>query len=144
LAGEGALSPGRPFEADKDIIRNLVDIIIGTTFGFEVGAIASQTKLISRINKIDLPTNVDTPAIFPTANDPEAFVLPRTLVDSFQIALNSPVPRQHLTFALNFYPSLVSARRWNERMMGDQLRAAWKKFLITQTRMAKSNLPWIC
>ncbi|KAG2000852.1 hypothetical protein GB937_010771 [Aspergillus fischeri] len=128
------LAQGRPFEADQDIIRNLVDVILVATFGFEVGAIASQTKLISGINKIDLPWNVDVPAIFPTAKDPQAFTSVRTLVDSLQIALRSPVPRQRLTFALKFYPSLVSARRWNKRMM---VKSAVDLLVQREAQMAK-------
>ena len=122
------LAQGRPFKADKDIIRNLVDVIIRATFGFDVGAIAAQLNRISGMDKIEVPANVDSPAIFPIAADPEAYTSVRTLVDSLQIALKSPIPKQHLTFALKFYPSLVAARRWNERMMGDRLRAAWRKF----------------
>ena len=122
------LAQGRPFEADKDIIRNLVDVIIRATFGFDVGAIAAQLNRLSGVDKIDVPDNADSPAIFPYAADPEAYTSVRTLVDSLQIALKSPIPKQHLTFALKFYPSLVAARRWNENMMGDRLRAAWRKF----------------
>jgi len=122
------LAPGRPFEADRDIIRNLVDVIIKATFGFEVGAVEAQYNLVSGINRIQLPKDVDAPVIFPEADDPLAYTSVRTLVDSLQIALKSPIPRQHLTFALNFYPSLVAARKWNENMMGDRLKAAWEKF----------------
>ncbi len=118
------LAQGRPFEADKDIIRNLVDVIIRATLGFDVGAIKTQLNRVSDLEKIDISANLDSPAIFPCAEDPEAYASVRTLVNSLQIALKSSIPRQHLTFALKFYPSLVAARKWNENMMGDRLQTA--------------------
>lgn len=122
------LAEGRPFAADKDIIRNLVDVIIKATFGFYVGAIAAQAKPIAKLSKIDVPFSADDAVDFPPAKDPEAFTSVRLLVDSLEIAMRSPLPRQHLTFALNWYPSLVAARKWNENMMGQRLKQAWETF----------------
>lgn len=122
------LAKGRPFQADKDIIRNLVDVIIKATFGFEVNAVDAQTKVVAGLNSIPIPADVDAAVECPEAEDPEAYTSVRHLVDSLHIAQNSPVPRQHLTFALQFYPYLVAARKWNEDMMGARLQAAWDKF----------------
>ena len=122
------LAQGRPFQADADIIRNLVDVIIRATFGFDVGAITAQLNRVRSLEKIDISPNLDDPVPFPEVQDPEAYTSVRTLVDSLQIALKSPIPKQHLTFALNWYPSLVKARKWNENMMGGRLQAAWRKF----------------
>jgi Cytochrome P450 len=122
------LAQERPFQADKDIIRNLVDVIIKATFGFEVNAVITQTKVVVGLSSIHLPADVDTPVEFPEAEDPKAYTSVRDLVDSLHIAQNSPFPKQHLTFALKFYPYLVAARRWNEDMMGKRLQVAWDKF----------------
>lgn len=122
------LAQGRPFQADKDIIRNLVDVIIKATFGFEVNAVNTQMAVIRNLESIPLPTDSNEPVTFPVADDPEAYTSVRELVDSLEIGMRSPIPRQHLTFALNFYPRLVKARRWNENMMGERLNAAWRTF----------------
>jgi cytochrome P450 len=122
------LARGRPFQAEQDISRGTVDSILSATFGFEVGSIKSQVKILSKINKIALSTNVDVPATFPTASDPQEFTSISKLVDCVEIALNSPIPKQHLTFALKFFPSLVSARKYKDKMIGDRIQTAWKKF----------------
>ena len=122
------LAEGRPFNAEKDIIRNLVDVIIRVTFGYDLGAIEKQRRCISNLDKLNLPSNVDEPAIFPIAEDPDAYTSVRTLVDSLHIAQNSPIPRQHLTFALKFYPSLRAAWNWKNNMIRDRLDEAWRKF----------------
>ncbi|MCJ1443964.1 MAG: hypothetical protein MMC23_004464 [Stictis urceolatum] len=122
------LAEGRPFQADKDIIRNLVDVIIKATFGFYVGAIAAQATNIAQYDKVEVPSSKEEAVVFPAADDPEAYTSVRLLVDSLEIAMRSPLPRQHLQFALGWYPSLVKARKWNEDMMGRRLDNAWKTF----------------
>lgn len=122
------LAKGRSFEAGKDITRNLVDVIIKATFGFQVNAIITQAKVVTGLSSVHIPSNVDAAVEFPEADDPKAYTSVRDLVDSLHIAQNSPVPRQHLTFALKFYPYLVAARKWNENMMGKRLQLAWDKF----------------
>lgn len=122
------LAQGRPFQADKDIIRNLVDIIIKATFGFEVNAVLTQTEAVTASSGVSVPADIDTAVELPEAEDPKAYTSVRDLVDSLHIAQNSPFPRQHLTLALKFYPYLVAARKWNEDMMGERLQAAWDKF----------------
>ena len=122
------LARGRPFDAEQDIIRNLVDVIIKVTFGYDLGAIERQTSRISTLHNIELPQTADEPAVFPIAEDPDAYTTVRTLVDSLHIAQNSPFPRQHLTFALKFYPSLRSAWNWKNNMIRQRLDEAWQKF----------------
>ncbi|TVY82882.1 Cytochrome P450 monooxygenase TRI13 [Lachnellula suecica] len=128
------LAKERPFDASKDIIRNLVDVIIKATFGFQVNAIKTQAKVVTGLSSVHVPTDVDAAVEFPEAEDPKAYTSVRDLVDSLHIAQNSPVPRQHLTFALKFYPYLAAARKWNEDMMGKRLQLAWKKFSANADR----------
>ncbi|KAK5997603.1 Cytochrome P450 monooxygenase TRI13 [Cladobotryum mycophilum] len=122
------LAQGRPFEGDHDLFRATLDVILSATFELEAGSIAAQTKLLSRLDTIALPADVDTPVEFPTAKDPQEFTSIRSLLDSVEIALNSPFPTAHLSFALNFYPELSSARKYKDGMIAERVQRAWKKF----------------
>lgn len=122
------LARGRPINVEQDIIRNLVDVIIRVTFGYDLGAVERQMGRISNLRSIDLPPSTDEPIMFPVAEDPDAYTSVRTLVDSLHIAQNSPFPRQHLTFALRFFPSLRSAWNWKNNMIRQRLDEAWQKF----------------
>lgn len=120
-----ALAHGRPFHVDKDISRTVVDTMILTTFGFEVGSLKSQEEVTT---KVDLPTDYETPVEFPEAKDAQAFTAIRDLSDSVQLAMGSPIPGIVLPFALTFFPSLISARKFTDSMIKSRLQAAWKKF----------------
>ncbi|XXG98989.1 hypothetical protein Hte_005322 [Hypoxylon texense] len=122
------LAQGHPFEAEGDIFRTTVDVILMTTFGFEIGAVKSLAISMSHTDRINLPADIDKPAIFPEVRDPEEFTSVRTLVDSVEIALNSPLPRLSLSFALKFFPSLIKARKYKDEMIGKRLKIAWSKF----------------
>lgn len=122
------LAKGHPFVADNDIFRATVDVILTATFGFEIGAVKSQAEVLSHTESISLSADVDKAAVFPAIPDPEAFTSIRTLVDSVEIALNSPLPRVSLTLALKFFPSLIKARRYKDKMIDERLKMAWEKF----------------
>ncbi|KAI1387795.1 cytochrome P450 [Hypoxylon trugodes] len=122
------LAQGHAFEADNDIFRATVDVILTATFGFEIGAVVSQADILSKTDSINLSVDMDKPAIFPAIRDPDEFTSIRTLVDSVEIAMNSPVPRFSLSFALKFHPSLRKARAYKDRMIDERLKMAWEKF----------------
>jgi cytochrome P450 len=121
------LAPGRPFQADKDLIRSVVDVIMSATMGVQTGLSNSQSELLSGIDKLDFPASVDLPQNFPATEESPIYSAIRTLVDSIQIGMTSPAPRQHMNFALKFYPSLVAARKHTDQMMTEVLHGAWKK-----------------
>ncbi|KAL4734227.1 cytochrome P450 [Aspergillus similis] len=122
------LAEGRPFEGDHDIFRATLDVILSATFELEAGSIAAQTALLAGLNSVALPADHDSPVVFPTAKDPEAFTSIRSLLDSVEIGLNSPLPTPHMRFALAFYPELSSARRYKDTMIAERVNRAWNKF----------------
>ncbi|KAJ0418303.1 cytochrome P450 [Aspergillus carlsbadensis] len=122
------LAQRRPFEGDHDIFRATLDVILSATFELEAGTIAAQTALLEKLDSIALPADRDSPVVFPNAEDPEAFTSIRSLLDSVEIGLNSPVPTQHMRFALAFYPELSSARKYKNSMIAERVDRAWKRF----------------
>ncbi|KAI2601733.1 cytochrome P450 [Hypoxylon sp. NC1633] len=126
------LAQGHPFEAESDIFRATADVILTTTFGFKIGAVESLAEMLSSTDCISLPTDVDKPAIFTAIRDPEEFTSLRTLVDSVEIALTSPLPRLSLSLALKLFPSLVAARRYKDNMISERLKIAWDKFVESE------------
>ncbi|KAL2822454.1 hypothetical protein BJX63DRAFT_427023 [Aspergillus granulosus] len=86
--------------------------MLWATFELEAGSAAAQTKMLSGLAKMPaLPADPDSPIVFPSAEDPEAFTSIRSLLESVEIGLNSPLPTTHMRFALSFYPELSSARK---------------------------------
>ena len=122
------LAQGRPFEAVDDIFRGALDVIWAATFGSEIGTTKSQINMLSRLNDISLPKDVDCPAELPSAPTPAAFDSIITLTQSVEIAMKSPFPRQHHSFALKFFPYLRSAVKHKEQLVKEQLDVGWKKF----------------
>jgi len=101
---------------------------LAATFGTEVGATTAQLNLLSSIGKVDLPDDEDLEATFPAAEDTQNYTSIRTMVDSIEIGMQSPMPRQHFTLALQLYPYLVKARKARDSMIHDRVQAAWEKF----------------
>ncbi|RYP51974.1 hypothetical protein DL768_002770 [Monosporascus sp. mg162] len=124
-----SLAQGRPIRAEHDITRCIVDVVLSATYGIEAGAIKAQTNALSEGDRTrEAPDDPDAPAEFPTADDSAVYKAVRALVDSIQIAMSSPVPRQHLTLALKLYPALATARSFVDKLMTERLEATWKKF----------------
>ena len=67
------LAKGGPFDARHDIIRAALDVIWAATFGQQIGTTQSQTKLLSSLNQMELPTDGKKAANFPLAPNPAAF-----------------------------------------------------------------------
>ncbi|KAI9687173.1 MAG: hypothetical protein M1822_002584 [Bathelium mastoideum] len=135
------LARGHPFEVEHDVFRATVDVILSAAFGFEIGAIKTQTALLSSLAASEVPLprdssssssntkNPDLPATFPVVEDPEDFRAIRTITDSVEIALNSPLPRLSLGLALRVLPRLRRAKRYKDRLLSERLRLAWQKFV---------------
>jgi cytochrome P450 len=122
------LAQGRPFAVAKDLHKSALDIIWAATFGFETGSARAQTKLLSSFSKLDDLPDVDEAITFPIAADPPAFESIMTLSNGLGIGVKSLMPRIHLHFAFNTYPSLVAARRVKENMIQAELKRAVEKF----------------
>jgi cytochrome P450 len=122
------LARGKPFRAGQDIIRGLVDVILLATYGLEVGASQSQMDALDDLTSAKEPLDTDAPMQFPLVPEVPAYKAVRDLVDSIQIGMSSLFPRQHLTFALKFYPYLASARKYVDALMTRKLKDSWAKF----------------
>ncbi|KAK2752691.1 hypothetical protein FQN54_008069 [Arachnomyces sp. PD_36] len=122
------LAQGRPFEGDHDIFRATLDVILSATFELEAETIAAQSAQLKSVDSIAVPADRDNPVVFPNAEDPETFTSIRSLLDSVEIGLNSPLPTPHMRFALAFYPELSSARKFKDNMIAERVRRAWNKF----------------
>lgn len=122
------LSQGRPFAADRDIVRSVVDLIFLASLGIRTDMSKAQAEALSNIDTIEPKSDTDAPVEFPSVKESRAYTAIRTLADSIQIGMSSPFPRLHMNIALRCYPSLVSAKRYTDRIMSTILQSAWKKF----------------
>ncbi|KAK8024541.1 hypothetical protein PG993_012607 [Apiospora rasikravindrae] len=122
------VAPGVPFAADKDIVRGVVDLIMSASLGEQTNLNKTQTEMLSCLDAVDPPADANALADFPVAEEASVYRAVRTLVDSIQIGMSSPLPRHHMNFALRFYPSLAAARRVTDDLMTRVLAKAWAKF----------------
>ncbi|KAI1173283.1 cytochrome P450 [Nemania sp. FL0916] len=123
------IAEGRPVQVDEDIIRGVVDVVLSVSYGLQVETIKTQINAILSSGEELLDSGGhDTPVVFPEAEDPKIYQSVRTLIDSIQIGMSSPMPRQHMQFALSFYPSLVSSRKYLDEVITQKLRATYQKF----------------
>lgn len=124
------LAEGRPFAVAKDLHKSALDIIWAATFGFETGSARAQNKLLSSLTRLDAFTgaSIDDAVTFPTAPDPPAFESIMTLSNGLGIGVKSLIPRMHLHFAFNLYPSLVAAHKVKEKMIQTEIKKAVDKF----------------
>jgi hypothetical protein len=122
------LAQNRPFQADLDIIRCVVEMILLASLGTRTDLSRKQLDLLRTLHKPEPQSDPDMPVDFPKAEESPTYSAVRTLVDSIAIGMSSPVPRQHMTFALRFYPSLARAKRMTRALISRVLDAAWTKF----------------
>lgn len=121
------LAQGRPFQADRDITRGVVDAIFSASLGMEIGLNRAQEEMLSGPHNVNIADDADTPAIFPTSSESPAYTAIRTLVDSLQIGMSSPWPRLTMKLALKLVPSLVAARKHTDKIMVEVLRESWRR-----------------
>ncbi|KAF1948160.1 cytochrome P450 [Byssothecium circinans] len=130
----------RPFQADQDIIRSVVDFILLASLGTRTDLSRKQMDQLCTPSQPEPQADVDTPVEFPKAEETPTYLAVRTLVDSIAIGMSSPIPRQHMIFALHFYPSLVRAKRSADTLMNSVLKRAWTKFYSNDSHDHRSNV----
>lgn len=121
------LSQGRPFQADVDIIRAVVDAIFLVSLGLDLGLNTAQEALLPGLDNIAVSANLDSPVTFPSAKEHRAYTAIRELVNSIQIGMSSPWPKVTMKFVLKFFPSLVTARWYTDNTITEVLRGAWSR-----------------
>lgn len=123
------LARGHPFKVSDDIFRGALDVIWAAAFGSEIGTSKTQLQLLSQLDSIDIPQDVDAAVAIPAARDPEAFEALITLTDSMEIPVNSPMPRLHHRFALRFFPTLAKAVKQKNDLISRHVEESWKRVL---------------
>lgn len=127
---KASLAKGKPFQADKDLVRSVVDLILLATFGQpgRTDLVKAQYEHLAASPPSSAVSPSGSAVTFPEAEEPPTYKAIRTYVDSIQIGMSSPAPKQHMKFALSYYPSLVAARKHTNKFLAALLEAAWKKY----------------
>lgn len=134
------LARQRPFQADRDIIRCVVEMILLASLGTRTDLSGKQMDLLRALDQLESQADPDLPVLFPNAEESSTYSAVRTLVDSIAIGMSSPVPRLHMMFALRFYPSLARAKRMTRALISRVLETAWTKFYNGDSHDNKSNV----
>jgi cytochrome P450 len=123
------LAQGRPFDAESDVARCLVDFITSANFGYDVKAL--QTHHASLDVKVTVGTSgvhLDTPMSFKDGMESEACAALVKMTDGVAMAVRSPFPRILVPLAYRFLPSYSKAKRYTYDMISNQVNAAWARF----------------
>ena len=127
-----------PFDAQMDIVKELMEAIWTATWGSDSGSTKAQLDLLVGIDNIPLPTDCDIPVVFPATKDPKAFTAIRILTNSLSIPLIAPVfPSIVYKAALKFIPSLVRAQREGRALIAARVKAAMER--ISNTKATKNG-----
>ncbi|KAK6068440.1 Cytochrome P450 1A1-like protein 1 [Seiridium cupressi] len=119
------LAGSQPFDAEQDLARCLVDLIVSSSFGYDVKSLRTHEDSLSQ--KVVKGDN-DSPMVFIAGEDTEACTSLITLASGVGMAIRSPFPKIVLPLALRFLPSFASAQRYTHDMISEQASAAWNKF----------------
>ena len=122
------LAQNHPFEVTFDIEDAMLDAITAAAFSASLGSSTKQTSLLSKLPKLDeLRKDDNSIAYFPRDPAPEVTAALRTLANSSEIPMNSPLGYSHHLFASEFYPSLRHAAALKDKVIIDNLDEAWQR-----------------
>ncbi|KAL3426498.1 cytochrome P450 [Phlyctema vagabunda] len=123
------LAPSHVFDVYKDVQYCTVDTIWAATFGESLGISKSQGDYLCNFDHIPLPANSNKIAAeIPTGEFPEAWHSLTTIVQSFDIPMNSPLGRHHHWLAIKLYPPYRRAIASRNRHVGQRIQQAWDTF----------------
>ena len=86
------LAKGHPFAADKDIANTALDTIWAAAVGTEAQATKTQLEFLANTSEVEVPTNVEAPVIFPQAPTRYDVTCIRTVIETLEIGISSPIP----------------------------------------------------
>jgi hypothetical protein len=121
------LAQGRPVSAKEDVRRTTLDTIFAVTFASNLGATSTQTRTLSTLAAIGVPSDTDAEALILAVPTPEAYDAIVKVADSSGIPLKSPFPLWHHWLAVRLGPGLRKAVVQKDKIIQDQLARAWKK-----------------
>ncbi|KAG8157457.1 hypothetical protein KVR01_012841 [Diaporthe batatas] len=123
------LAQGRPFDAESDVARCLIDFITSANFGYDVKALETHHATLHG----DVPVgtsgvNRDVPMSFKNGMESEACAALIKMTDGVAMAVRSPFPKILVPLAYRFLPSYSEAKRYTYDMISNQVNAAWTRF----------------
>lgn len=106
----------------------MLDAIIAAAFSSSLGGSKTQESLLAKLPLLkELSRGNDDLAIFPRAPSPEVTAALRTLANSSEIPMNSPLGYGHHLVATKLYPSLRHAIAVKDKIVVDKLDQAWQR-----------------
>ncbi|KAI5365414.1 putative cytochrome P450 [Septoria linicola] len=128
------LAAGRPWDAADDVFKGALDIVWAAIFGADIGSTTAQAKFLERNGDLQLSSDIDEVVVFPTGEDPEDFTAILELGQSEEYAAGSLWPKMSHWLAVNCLPSLRRAVKRKDKMIAEQLRAAYNKLTQLQAQ----------
>ncbi|POS73080.1 hypothetical protein DHEL01_v208523 [Diaporthe helianthi] len=123
------LAQGRPFDAESDVARCLIDFITSANFGFDVKALQAHHASLDGIMPVGSSgVNRDIPMSFKDGMESEACAALIKMTDGVAMAVRSPFPRILVPLAYRFLPSYSGAKRYTYDMISNQVNEAWTRF----------------
>ncbi|KAL6408586.1 cytochrome P450 [Ilyonectria robusta] len=118
---KAVLACGHPFAAEEDIANAALDTIWAASVGRKACTTSCQIKLLTQRSTVDLPSKQDLPVVFPQAPIPYDVECIRTVINSMEVGLASPLPGLSYFFYLKL-PSIRRAFRRKDLMLSDALK----------------------
>jgi len=115
------LANNHPFPAEEDVANAALDTILAAAVGSEAGTTRSQLDLLIQCSTVDLAENPDLPVAFPQAPTSDDVVSIRTVIDSMEIGLASPLPGLSYFFYLKI-PRIRRAFNRKDLMLSNALK----------------------
>lgn len=106
------LANNHPFPAEEDVANAALDTIWAAAVGSKAGTTRSQLDLLIQCSTVDLAENTDLPVAFPQAPISDDVVSIRTVIDSMEIGLASPLP------GLSYFFTFQSSPPWTTSCVG--------------------------
>lgn len=117
------LGNGHPFAADEDIGNTALDTIWAAAVGSESKATMSQLDALTNMSVTNLPITPEGAVVFPQAPTPYDIVAIRTVVDTMEVGLSSPLPGLSYWFYTKI-PRVSRAFKRKDAMLSIALAAA--------------------
>lgn len=129
------LAQGHAFDLQQDINHMALDAIWAVSFGNEVDTVRTQRDFLKAQSSIQLPTDPAKPVELPMPVLPEAFTSLIAIVDSMEMSMKSPFPRQTHTLIRQF-PSYKRNDAIRNRLMQERLDDAKTRLLQPEAKDA--------
>lgn len=131
------LACGHPFAAEEDIANAALDTIWAASVGREARTTSSQIELLTQRAAVDLPSKQDLPVAFPQAPIPYDVEAIRTVINSMEVGMASPLPGLTYFFYLNL-PRIRKAFKRKDFMLSEALKDSLDRVSMEEKHMNKA------